>query len=359
MLRNPKRMERCIAIAVAIGLFCSAETLAKKPPEEPTAAELNPAIAYVQSSNKGSDVVVAAADLQSQVVLTESVRNTKVSRGFGSPAWSADGQFVAFWSQDSMGDGMVTPMKLYVAKADASQVTLVRDFTTWPGPDFFISGLNWSPSGKELIYSLDSAASIIAIDAVTGDTSVLLAGQYFDPTGHAALSPDLDDAPGYQGFLAARGFDGSWTPGAETYWDIFMVPVSDDADGYLLPVDPTLFVDVTNKPGSDQFHPSWSPDGATIACFDDKSLAVYDVATGQSWTIAPNYQTGVSAQDRPAWTSDGWGLVFQSSDIGVGDLAISVALENSPPINYTATRRLTEKAPAWNPMWNPDGPGGF
>jgi len=200
---------------------------------------------------------------------------------------------------------------------------------------------------------------IIAIDAVTGDTSVLLAGQYFDPTGHAALSPDLDDAPGYQGFLAARGFDGSWTPGAETYWDIFMVPVSDDADGYLLPVDPTLFVDVTNKPGSDQFHPSWSPDGATIACFDDKSLAVYDVATGQSWTIAPNYQTGVSAQDRPAWTSDGWGLVFQSSDIGVGDLAISVALENSPPINYTATRRLTEKATAWNPMWNPDAPGGF
>ncbi len=210
MVTNAKLMGRWIAIAVAIGLFCSAETLAKKPPSPPagpTDAELNPAIAYVQYSNRGVNVVVASADLQSQVVLTESVQNTKVSRQFGSPAWSADGQFVAFWSQDHMDDGMVTQMKLYVAKADASQVTLIRDFTTWPGPgpDFFSSGLNWSPSGKELIYSRDSAASIIAIDAVTGDTSVLLAGQFFDPTGHSALSPDSGRRAGIPGTPRREG----------------------------------------------------------------------------------------------------------------------------------------------------------
>jgi len=199
----------------------------------------------------------------------------------------------------------------------------------------------------------------MAIDTVNGDTRYLLDGQPGDPTGQPALSPDLEDSPGYQGFLATRGFDGSYSPDGEWCWGIFIVPIDDDADGYLLPVEPTLFVSVTNKPGSSQFHPSWSPDGEALACFDDESLAVYDVMTGASWTVAPNYLTSVSAQDRPTWTSDGYELVFKSWDIGYGDLAISVAVENSPVVNYTATRNLTELAPAWNPQWDPDGPGGF
>jgi Tol biopolymer transport system component len=253
-------------------------------------------------------------------------------------------------------------MMLFVARADGSQVTLVRDFATQagPGPAFFSDGLNWTPSGKELIYSRnDNCAVILAIDSVTGDTRYLLDLPTGDGNFQPALSPDLEELPGYQGLLAVRKFDGSLTPDGGWCWDIFIVPIDDDADGYLLPVDPTLFVNVTNKPGTSQFHPSWSRDGEFLACFDDESLAVYDVITGTSWTVAPNYLTGVSGQDRPTWTSDGYELVFQSTDIGYGDLAITAADGLSPVVNYTATRNLTEIAPAWNPAWDPAGPGSF
>ena len=356
MFRNLKRMGRWIVIAVAVGLICSSQASAKKPPKPPpgpTPAELNPAIAYVQSGKNGVvDVVVAAADLGSHVGLTQSVQPG--GRQFGSPAWSADGQFVAFWAQDNDADGYPLPMMLFVARADGSEVTLVRDFNAQPGPGpaYFSDGLNWSPSGKELIYSpANNCATIVAVDSVSGETRYLLDLPTGDGNFQPALSPDLEDAPGYQGFLAMKGFDGSS--------DIFLVPIDDDADGYLLPLDPALFVNVTNKPGSSQFHPSWSPGGEFLACFDDGSLAVYDVATGASWTVAPNYFTSVSGQDRPTWTSDGYELVFRSKDIGVGDLAIVAADGSGLVDNYTATRRLMERAPAWNPAWDPSGPGGL
>jgi Tol biopolymer transport system component len=251
---------------------------------------------------------------------------------------------------------------LFVARTDASQVTLVRDFTTraGPGPAFYTDGLNWTPSGKELIYTPGIASGVIvAIDVVNGDTRYLLDVKDGSAFGHPALSPDLEELPGYQGLLAMRGFDGSWKPDGTACSDIFVVPIDDDADGYLLPLDPALFFNVTNKPGSSQFHPSWSPNGEALACFDNESLAVYDVITGASWTVAPNYLTGVSAQDRPTWTSDGYELVFTSWDIGYGDLAITAADGLSPVVNYTATRNLTEIAAAWNPQWDPAGPGAF
>jgi Tol biopolymer transport system component len=364
MFKNLTQIGRWTAIAVAIGLVCSMQVLAKKPPpppEEPTAAEVNPAIAYVQTQKNGTvHVVVAAADLGSQVVLTQSVQPG--GRQFGSPAWSADGQFVAFWGQDKDANGNPLPMMLFIARADASQVTLVRDFSMRPGPGpaFFADGLNWTPSGKELIYSpCDNSAVIVAIDSVNGDTRYLLDLPTGDGNFQPALSPDLEEQPGYQGFLAMRGFDGSQSPDGERRSDIFIVPIDDDADGYLLPVDPTLFLNVTNKPGSKQYHPSWSRDGEFLACFDDGSLAVCDVVTGASWAVAPNYLTGVNGEDRPTWTSDGNELVFRSTDIGSGDLAIVAADGSGPVVNYTATRNITERAPAWNPAWDPSGPGGF
>jgi len=311
---------------------------------------LNPAIAYVQQQTNGMrDVVVAAADLGSQVVLTQSLQ--KRYRLYGSPAWSADGMFVAFWSQDYV-DRMPTAIKLFVARADASEVRLVRDFNTQPdslAPSFTFAALNWSPSGKELVYK-----SAI-IDVATGETRL------WGAPWHPALSPDLDrEKPGYQGFLATTD---NCLHGSIISGEIFIVAIEDDEDGYLLPLpeDPDQFINVTNDPDSPQYHPSWSPDGTQLACFDDEWLAVIDLVTGERTRLSPNYATGVtSSQDRAAWTSDARALVFRSWDIGSGaDLAIIAADGSSPVVNYTATKNLTEQAPAWNPQWDPAGPGGF
>lgn len=85
-----------------------------------------------------------------------------------------------------------------------------------------------------------------------------------------ALLPDLEPkVPGYQDCLAAVG-----RPRGSDATDIFIVPMADDVDGNLLSVDSAWFLNVTNKPGSWQFHSSCSPDGRRLAYFDndDKSL---------------------------------------------------------------------------------------
>ena len=95
-----------------------------------------------------------------------------------------------------------------------------------------------------------------------------------------------------------------------------------------------------------------------------ESDATWCIPTEDEWYKAAYHKNdGVTGNyfDYPTRSDDVPSNDLMTPDpgnIGYGDLAISVAMENSPPINYTATRRLTDKAPAWNPMWNPDGPGG-
>ena len=90
---------------------------------------------------------------------------------------------------------------------------------------------------------------------------------------------------------------------------MFAVPIGDAADGTCSPVDSSLLVNVTNAPGSSQFHPVWSPDGTQLAVFDNESLAVIDVATGAVRTLPGGYFTQVNEDDRATWTADGQYLV--------------------------------------------------
>ncbi len=354
---------RCAGILMTFTLMSSATFLdvqAGKPGGGgPSAAQSNPAIAFVATQKTGRmDVIVSAADLSSEIVLTAKLQPSTrgTSRLFGSPAWSADGTKVAFCAQDVV-NGIYSKIKLYVAKADGSASTLVRDFTTRPGfdgPASMNDGLNWTPSGRELIYT-SSDRILCSIDAVTGNTRVVIDGFYTGyPVGQPALSPDLDvTTPGYQGTLAVTGDDGTGNA------DVFLVPIADDANGYLLPVDPTLTVNLTSAPGTAQFHPSWSPDGSEIAYFDNGSLAVLNLVTDIVRHLPGDYFTHVKGSDRAAWSSDARFLVYRSESVGITDLTIASADGLSAPANYTASSTRWEEAPTWNPRWNATGPGGF
>lgn len=372
MFRNPRQMRWRIIIAVAIGLVFSAEVLAKKPPpppgdgEDPPAVAVNPAIAFVTVEGTRQDVVVASADLASKIVLTKTIQSKLkgvYTHLFGSPAWSPDGSMVAFCAMDWTDRDAVRD-QLYVASADGTQLALIRDFASNPNGLNFTGGLNWSPTGLELLY--EGNHTLLAIHAVTGDIRVLLDGMYTDdPTGQPALSPDLDDAPGYQGMIAMRGRDGSVDADGTAQFDIFTAPIASDVDGYLLPVDPALIVNLTDAPGTNEFHPSWSPDGSAIACFHDDGtddwLAVIDMPTGLLLPIYPDYATQVNGDDRATWTSDGRDLIYRTDYSGIDrfDLTIIAADGSGAPANYTNTPTRQERAPAWNPQWEPAGPGGF
>jgi len=172
-----------------------------------------------------------------------------------------------------------------------------------------------------------------------------------DPVGQPALSPDLDATTnGYQGILAVTGDDGSGDS------DVFLIRIADDADGYLLPIDPTQARNLTSAPGTAQFHPSWSPDGTEIAYFDDGRLALEELASGIVRYLPGDYFTHDKGSDRATWSSDARFLVYRSEVIGITDLAIGTADGLSMSANYTMSARW-EEAPAWNPQWDPTGPG--
>ena len=104
----------------------------------------------------------------------------------GSPAWSPDGEWVAFWVRDWLSPSDVK-LKLYKARADGSGLTLLRDFSAQPGPypsnNFLPSdGLNWSPTGKELVYT---HGDLLAFNLTSGAIRVLLANN--NRIAHPAL----------------------------------------------------------------------------------------------------------------------------------------------------------------------------
>jgi Tol biopolymer transport system component len=365
----PRAITGLILCLVAVSASL-APVLAKKPgggggDGGPTAVELNPALAFVTTQNDGrQDVVVASADFSSEIVLTASIQSKRhgaYTHLFYSPAWSSDGTMVAFWADDLTASTYST--KLYVVKADGSQILLVRDFGSRPTIHRPAnSPLNWCPSGLELVYDSMSHA-VVAISVLTGDIRVLLDGfETGDPVEQPSLSPDLEETPGYQGMLAVRGLDGSVDPDGQNQWDIYVMQVESDASGYLLPIDSGTIVNVTNAPGTDEFHPSWSPDGRQIACFHDdgtdEGLAVIDVASGQVLPVWPDYATNVNGEDRATWTSDGRYLVYRTEFSGIDafDLTIIRADGTGGPANLTTSTRR-ERGPAWNPNWDPFGPG--
>ena len=121
-------------------------------------------------------------------------------------------------------------------------------------------------------------------------------------------------------------------------------------------------MNVTNGAGTNDFHPSWSPHGQKLACFHDDGvdewLSVIDIPTGQVHPIWPDYATVVCGEDRATWTSDGLDLVYRTdfSGIPASDLTIIHSDGTGEPANYTNTSTFSERAPAWNPAWDPFGP---
>jgi Tol biopolymer transport system component len=309
--------------------------------------------------------VVAAADLGSEINLTDSLQYRKKGSwqySFGCPAWSPDGSMVAFWAQEKTDNIRVSYTQLWIAAADGNQLTMIREFLN-SGPYLPQNGiggaLNWSPTG-ELVYEAYSGSGIlVAVDIATGELSELLDGgpSYQYPVSQPSLSPDLDPAPGYQGMIAMTFGFGD---------DIYTAPISSDPDtGVLLPIDPSLIQNVTNSPTMIEAHPSWSPDGSAIACYQDDGiaewLAVIDTSTELLAPIYPDFYTQGSGHDRPTWTSDGLDLIYRTQESGIdtNDLSIIAADGIGLPANYTNTGSRDEKGPAWNPNWDPSGPGGF
>jgi len=323
--------------------------------EGPAAAQTNPALVFtVDDRKQGNYLVVASADLASEIRLNNFANENTYSKG---PSWSPDGSKIAYWEVDGPYDG---PYRLYVINADGNGRTLVRDFGIDPGLDYpQRSSGEWSPSGRELVFAAGNVASLRAIDLTTGNVREIL------PFGNnPTVSPDLDPATeGYQGMVAFSAPDGSQY-NRQGQWlapdDIYLAPLTLDADGRVLAIDPADVVNLTDAPYSHQVPHSWSPDGRRLLYLDTN-----DPLDDEDSLVAENLETETVIElarvpinnnfGDATWTADGNFVVFEL----YGELMIVPSDGSVDPINYSQTRNDSEKQPAWNPNWDPSGDGGF
>lgn len=231
----------------------------------------------------------------------------------GEPAWSPDGQRIAFVSgRDVSGDttGGSWRRDLYVMDADGSNV---RGLTS---SNSGARNPAWSPDGNRIVYegNHDGYGGILEVP-VDGGTPTLLFS-----------TPGVDMQPAWAPDGTRLAVVSDWYA-YDFVWDIFLV--SPDGSGFSALTDGNIF------DGRDYVEPAWSPDGSRLAfgvtwrgMFVEfpTQIGVMD-ANGSNLKLLPG-TGGTSRSDHrsdhsvwgPTWSPDGTMIAYTDCDGGGCDI---------------------------------------
>jgi len=227
------------------------------------------------------------------------------------PAWSPDGQRVAFYS---FRDGTVETYVVDAAGGDPVNVT------NSPGHNGMAA---WSPDGTRIAFSSyrDGNNEIYVMSA---DGS--------DPV-------NLTKHPG-------TDFSSSWSPDGQK---IAFYSARDENDEiYVMDADGANPVRLTDHPKPDRV-PVWSPDGTRIA-FHSRRDGNWEIHVMSADGSGPVNLTNHTAEDDYAsWSPDGSRIAFESDRDGNEEIYVMNA-DGSDPVNLT--NHLSEDH---HPSWSPDG----
>lgn len=281
--------------------------------------------------------------------------------GYGDfdPAWSADGQWLAFASNRD-GDA-----DIYVIRSDG---TGLRNLTPDPSPVLatllFLMDKSvetwpdWDPSGDQ-IYFASSRTNIMMnttpmdIYRMNADGSeIVQLTDTVDMEGLPDISPDSanilfvsDSASGIYIFsmkadgsnvsqLTDEGDDNDmpdWSPaGAQI---LFQAAYDDNVDVYLMDPDGANLVRLTDDPAMDT-QPVWSPDGTRIAFVSDRDgdLELY-LMNANGGDLTQLTDNNVDDAD-PAWSPDGRRIAYRSATPG-GDRIFTIKVDGGEIVQIT------------------------
>ncbi|WP_420445110.1 hypothetical protein [Candidatus Poriferisodalis sp.] len=248
----------------------------------------------------GSTLWVADADGTSDLPFLTA------QHGLSAPAWSPDGQWIAF-SQGAIVDGD-RASHIYIVQPDALGLAQVTD------GEVLDQDPAWSPDGTRIAFSRRARASeesatgqfdqyIAVVDVNTGSEQVLTAGS------------EHESAP-------------SWSPDGES--------VSYRSGGSLMQLGLNDAVEFERLAGVVGRGASWSPNGSRVAVFRDwfdgrTKIVVSDLPglyPGDQHVIAVESLEQASPSVVPTlqWNADGQRLLFHGSDTPASHWAYSIVV---------------------------------
>ena len=235
------------------------------------------------------------------------------------PVWSPDGQSVAFVGQSGNRG-------LYIVGADGKDLRQISDRDPNGAPV-------WSPDGSHLAFAaqnIRSLSSIVSASNGAGGAAGLFAAPPI-PRAVYVVSVDGGDLR-----KLTEGSDPSWSPDGDR------LAFADDSRVFVIGADGTGRQDLASG-----YDPIWSADGSRIA-FTKDGDRWFD---SDLWLVDPTGSSLIqlttgNRDEYPSWSPDGTHLVFTRT--GKGLFTISVNTGNLEQVTVSDDQDD-------RPVWSPDG----
>jgi Tol biopolymer transport system component len=255
---------------------------------------------------------------------TKGIPNDPKCLGQGQPAFSHNGEHLAYWCFRSPDEAVLYSLPLAGGKA-----RMVASLLGFP------SGLTWSADDKELIYAISDgftselgevivANGLVKRPDFAKNADLPTASSRGDKLAFSSLSYDIlniwrrdllhPDAPAVELIPSTRAqYDPQYSPDGKR---IAFVSERTGMQGVWVSNDDGSNMVQISNPHNASGSPQWSPDGKKLA-FDSHPLDrweiyIADVTEGNPRKLVTN----ISSIYRPHWSRDGRWIYFRSYETG-------------------------------------------